>query len=89
MPTPFSEELRQSIVLAIDSGMSVTEAADKFQVARRTIYYYLQRARSQMKTPRAAGRVQGHNPIYRIIERQLSLRELPIQTSRCGNSANY
>lgn len=59
MPTPFSKELRQAIVLAIDSGMSVTDAADKFQVARRTIYYYLQRARSQMKTPRAAGASSG------------------------------
>ena len=45
MPKPNSPQLREQIVEAITGGMSITEAVETFQIARRTVYYYLQRAR--------------------------------------------
>lgn len=46
MPKPNSQQLREQIVEAITGGMSITEAVETFRIARRTVYYYLQRARS-------------------------------------------
>ena len=45
MPKPNSPQLREQIVDAITGGMSIAEAVETFQIARRTVYYYLQRAR--------------------------------------------
>lgn len=51
MPKPRSPQLREQIVDSIKQGMSISEAVETYHVARRTIYYYLQRARSQTKAP--------------------------------------
>lgn len=51
MPGPKSPHFRELIVNSINQGMSVAEAVETYQVARRTIYYYLQRARSQTEGP--------------------------------------
>ncbi len=48
-----SPQLRELIVNSISQGMSISEAVETYQVARRTIYYYLERARFQTKIPRA------------------------------------
>ena len=52
MPGPKSPHVRELIVNSINQGMSVAEVVETYQVARRTVYYYLQRARSQSKAPR-------------------------------------
>lgn len=59
MAKPNSSKLREQIVDSIRQGMSIAEAVETYQVARRTIYYYLQRDRLQNKTPRAAGARSG------------------------------
>lgn len=53
MAGPRSPQLRERIVNSISQGMSISEAVETYQVARRTIYYYLERVRSPTKTPRA------------------------------------
>ncbi|MBL8819797.1 MAG: hypothetical protein JNL58_27480 [Planctomyces sp.] len=45
MPKPNSPQLCEQIVDAITGGMSIPEAVETFQIARRTVYYYLQQAR--------------------------------------------
>ena len=46
MPKPKSPQLRELIVNSINRGMSISEAVETYQIARRTIYYYLQRTKS-------------------------------------------
>jgi transposase len=45
MPKPKSAQLQEQIVDSINQGMSISEAVETYQVAKRTIYYYLQRAK--------------------------------------------
>ena len=45
MPKPLPREVQNAIIAAVESGMPVSEVTVKFGVARRTIYYYLRRAR--------------------------------------------
>ncbi len=38
MPVPYSYDLRQKVVAAVERGMSIVEAARVFDVSRSTIY---------------------------------------------------
>lgn len=51
MPKPLPREVQNAIIAAVESGMPVSEVTVKFGVARRTIYYYLRRARLLATTP--------------------------------------
>jgi transposase len=46
MSKPKSSQLRELIVNSIDQGMSISEAVETYQIARRTVYYYLQRRKA-------------------------------------------
>ncbi|MBD2536437.1 helix-turn-helix domain-containing protein, partial [Nostoc flagelliforme FACHB-838] len=47
MPKPYSYDLRQKIIQAIElDGMNKTEAAQVFQISRNTINLWLQRKAS-------------------------------------------
>lgn len=43
MPEPYSLDLRQKVLLALDSGMSKVEASRVFNIGRKTLYRWLQR----------------------------------------------
>lgn len=45
MPKPLPNEIQHAIVNAVESGMPVSQAITHFRGARRTIFYYLQKAR--------------------------------------------
>jgi putative transposase len=45
MPKEYSVDLRKRIVKAVDEGCSVDEAAEMFDVSRRSVYAFLKRRR--------------------------------------------
>lgn len=43
MPAPYSYDLRQKVINAIERGMNIAEAARVFSLSRNTIYLWLKR----------------------------------------------
>ena len=43
MPAPYSYDLREKVINAIERGMSIAEAARVFSLSRNTIYLWLKR----------------------------------------------
>jgi transposase len=62
MPAPYSYDLRQKLIEAIERGMSIAEAARVFNVSRNTIYQWRKRqsATGDLKATTAYQHGWGH-----------------------------
>ncbi len=59
MPAPYSYDLRQKIIGAVERGMSIAEAARVFDVSRNTIYQWRKRQSATGNVKAGSGYQQG------------------------------
>ena len=62
MPAPYSYDLRQKVINAIDNGMSQTQASSIFKISRNTINIWLHRRRETGDIRAKTGYQKGYNP---------------------------
>ncbi len=98
MPKPYSNDLRERVLAAVEGGLSRRRAAAQFRVAPSTVVNWLERARQTGSvTP---GQMGGHRPrtirgehetwlAGRIRERDFTLRGLVLELSERGLEADY
>ena len=62
MPSPYSYDLRQKVIKAIDGGMSKTQVSSIFKISRNTINTWLHRRRETGDIKAKTGYQKGYNP---------------------------
>lgn len=62
MPSPYSYDLRQKVIKAIDGGMSKTQVSSIFKISRNTINTWLHRRRETGDIIALTGYQKGYNP---------------------------
>ena len=99
MPKPYSDDLRERVVAAVEKdGLSRRAAAAQFRVAPSTVVNWVERARQTGSV--APGQMGGHRPrtirgeheawlASRIRERDFTLRGLVIELADRGLEADY
>ena len=51
MPSPYSYDLRQKVIKAIDGGMSKTQVSSIFKISRNTINTWLHKREGKYHSP--------------------------------------
>jgi putative transposase len=98
MPKPYSNDLRERVVAAVEGGLSRRRAAAQFRVAPSTVVNWMERARQTGSV--APGQMGGHRPRTirgehetwlggRIRERDFTLRGLVLELAERGLEADY
>lgn len=99
MPKPYSNDLRERVVSAVEvDGLSRRAAAAQFRVAPSTVVNWVERARRTGSV--APGQMGGHRPrtirgeheawlAGRIRERDFTLRGLVVELAGRGLQADY
>lgn len=98
MPKPYSNDLRERVVNAVERGLSCRRAAAQFGVAPSTVINWARRARERGSVE--PGQMGGHRPrtirgeheiwlAARVRERDFTLRGLRAELAERGLAADY
>lgn len=98
MPEPYSTDLRERVVAAVEGGLSRRKAAAQFKVAASTAINWMKRVAETGSV--APGQMGGHRPrtiqgehevwlAARIGERDFTLRGLVAELAERGLDADY
>jgi transposase len=68
MPAPYSLDLRNRVIAAVESGLYKTEICQLYQISRKTLYSWLERYQKQGNLEPITGFQKGHSHLIKDLE---------------------